>query len=1248
MADLVGSAGKATYATTATVTRTTTAHNTLVALVLHQSQSVTITDSAGNTWTKAADATDATGTAEQMVGVYYCLNPLATTSVTATCPATTAIEMDVAELTGTHTFRVSAKKVISGNAATGTPANAPVAAVAGDFVVGCMGYYTASSAHIDTVASGWTVLPPQTISSTAFSAAWATVASTATTGPSWTFTAATAPGEATAAFTPPSSAVAATGSAALALTASGSGQSPVTASASLTLAASGPAAARATGSAALALTAAGTAQTPSTGTASLTLAGAGAGVAPSAGAASLSLSAAGSASATGAPATASFTGGADAGAIFANPGRGFFQYTETHQRSDGTGYVPLAAADLAAARTTSQSVSNGGTTTGSFAGRSVVFRYFYMEAYKNGATIPQAYLDKITTDLAAIRAAGCRARLRFAYDDTYQGTGPWTSDPTPAQVRAHIDQIAPILNNYANVIDSVDAGFIGTYGEWFYTSNFTTGTDPNVLSTQNVVDRNSVITELLNKLDPSIFVNLRYLGSRQAYLASASPVANAQYRLGHHNDAFTADDGNYGTYSTFSTQTIAQNRAYLAAFSALPVGGESATYNNPMSNWADAASAYGGASVELSTYHYSTLNPGYYPSVLTGWGQGNLDIASKNLGYRLRLASGSFDTNVSPNGTVNVSLDIANDGWSAPFRYRPLQVVFVNGSTVTVPQTITTDIRAFAPGTTTTVAATVTAPPSAGTWAVHLLLPDPATFLQSGTISTGEAHAGVYSIRLSNTTYDAVTGRNATGQSLTVSGATNTTGAAALALTASGSGQTPAAASAALALAGSGATGASSTAAASLTLTASGSGTAPATGTAALALTAAATTAVPASASAALALTASGAGRAPVAAAASLALTASGPTAAPAAGSASLAVAGSGAAGAPNSGAAALALTGSGVAGATAAGTASLALAGSGSTGPTASGSSPLALSASGTTATNSTGAGALALSGTATPSAPVAAAGTLTLSGAGSSTARSTASAALALTGAAAAGAATTAAGALALSASGSAFAVGVLSGTASLALTGSGAAVGKAAANAALALTASGSTSNPVAGTGSLTVTLSASAQAAVSPTTALALVGSGAVTGNANANAALSLTAAGVTFTPGAGAASLTLTGTGTSTAPATSSATLTLGATGQTSPLAAAAAIIALTGAGGASVNALTTALLTLTAAAIAQAQAAAQAQLNLGAAGTATPINAGTAVRNPVLTLTMPDTLLTIATADSTLTLTTAESGLTLT
>ena len=465
----------------------------------------------------------------------------------------------------------------------------------------------------------------------------------------------------------------------------------------------------------------------------------------------------------GGTATRSWTGAADSGAIFANPGRGFIQYTETHQQVNGTGYVPLVTADLKAARTASQALS-----TGNFAGRSVVFRYFYMEAYKSGVAIPQAYKDKVSADLDAIRQAGCRARIRFAYDDTYKAAAPWTSDPTPAQVIAHIDQLAPILNNYSNIIDSVDAGFIGTYGEWFYTGNFTTGTDPNTLTAQDVANRNAVITELLSVLDPSIFINLRYLGSRQAYLASASPVPNARYRLGHHNDAFTADDGNYGTYSTFSSQSVAGNRSYLSAMIQLPVGGESAVYNNPMSDWANVASAYGGASVELAAYHFSTLNPLYFPAVLTGWGQANLDIASMKLGYRLRLVSGSISDSVPAGGAVGVTLRIANDGWSAPFRYRPVQVVFVRGGTATALQTITDDIRQLADGgTTTTISGTVTAPPSAGTWAVHLLLPDPSSTLQSGSIGL-ETFPGVYSIRLSNLAYDAATGRNDTGQSISV------------------------------------------------------------------------------------------------------------------------------------------------------------------------------------------------------------------------------------------------------------------------------------------------------------------------------------------------------------------------------------------------------------------------------------------------------------------------------------------------
>ena len=44
-----------------------------------------------------------------------------------------------------------------------------------------------------------------------------------------------------------------------------------------------------------------------------------------------------------------------------------------------------------------------------------------------------------------------------------------------------------------------------------------------------------------------------------------------------HNDSFMAPSANYGTYTTFSALTEAQNRTYVAAMQSVPMGGESST-----------------------------------------------------------------------------------------------------------------------------------------------------------------------------------------------------------------------------------------------------------------------------------------------------------------------------------------------------------------------------------------------------------------------------------------------------------------------------------------------------------------------------------------------------------------------------------------------------------------------------------------------------------------------------------------------
>ncbi len=441
-------------------------------------------------------------------------------------------------------------------------------------------------------------------------------------------------------------------------------------------------------------------------------------------------------------------------AIIPNPEQGFFQYTETHYRSDNSGYTPLDASELQTARTGTTPINSL-----NFVGATVVFRYFFLEKYKNADTIEPAYLALLATDLAAVRTAGCKVIIRFAYDDQHQETGPWTSDATPERVVSHIQQLAPTLNAYADIVEAIQAGFVGTWGEWFYTSNFTTGLNPNTLTANNIANRNAVINALVTNLDPRIFVLIRYPGSRQAYLGTTNPNPGGDaIRLGYHNDAFLADNGNWGTYETFSNLTITQNRTYVASTLNVPIGGEGANYTSPMGDWANA-------STELATYHFNFLNRNYFPQMLAAWGQSNIDTASKQLGYRFRLISATIPGTVVAGDSMDIQIVLINDGWASSFRNRPVKIVFDNGTAVS-KSTLPIDMRTWVPGVQQTIDTTITAPATASSYSVYLEVVDPTISLQS---------TPAYSVQFANTgVWDAVHGRNSLNTTVTVNPSANT------------------------------------------------------------------------------------------------------------------------------------------------------------------------------------------------------------------------------------------------------------------------------------------------------------------------------------------------------------------------------------------------------------------------------------------------------------------------------------------
>ncbi|MEV6342677.1 DUF4832 domain-containing protein [Actinoplanes sp. NPDC051851] len=395
-------------------------------------------------------------------------------------------------------------------------------------------------------------------------------------------------------------------------------------------------------------------------------------------------------------------------AVIANPGRGFFTYTETHLTTEGTGWDALDAGTIA----------EGGHT--------LVYRIFYLEKYATADTITADDLALIRADFATARAAGVKLVVRFAYTSTDSADAP------VARVLKHIAQLGPILTANADIVTALQAGLVGRWGEWYYTDNFT-ATDQS--------DRKKVLAALLAATPSSMWIQVRTPAIKRDLVAAA-----AQSRVGIHDDCFLAGTDDYGTFPESADFT------WMAAQSAsMLVGGETCDPSD-RSGWSNA-------SKEMAAYHWTYLNPSFNTEVLDSWGTAGLTEASRRLGYRLRLTTAILPTRAKPGAKVTLRLTLTNDGYAAPTANRPVRVILTAaGRTRTV--TIPADVRTWTPGKKVSLAVTFKAPATKGGYTLQLALPDPSSTLASKP---------AYAIQLANKgTWNAVTGRNNLGATLTV------------------------------------------------------------------------------------------------------------------------------------------------------------------------------------------------------------------------------------------------------------------------------------------------------------------------------------------------------------------------------------------------------------------------------------------------------------------------------------------------
>ena len=464
---------------------------------------------------------------------------------------------------------------------------------------------------------------------------------------------------------------------------------------------------------------------------------------------------------------------------FANPERGFYLHTET--RASAPSGLP---ANLANFRVNGRSDPNNTYTTK----LSLVLRVFYLDSFIN-ATISTNFLNAIQADFDFLRAQGFKAVVRFAY--TQDTTRPF-NEPTKARILEHIGQLAPLLRRNRDVVAVVQQGFIGAWGEGYYTDVFSTA--GQAFTAQNWTNRAEVLDALLTATPKERMVQVRVPQQKQKHLygvtaptssaaipPSAAHNGTAAARIAFHNDCFLADNSDLGTFNDYDGATSAQDILNLRNYAALEtryaaMGGETCITNPPDD---DCASAGGRADSDLARFHYSYLNLGYNANVNDDWvAQSCIEAIKRRLGYRLQLVSCSTRGEARPGQTFPFTLELQNVGYAAPFNSRGLELVLrheTSGQRFFAELSRDFDLRFCLPGSNHIFAAELELPPGvpAGRYELLLHAPDPEPSLY-GQVP--------YSIRFANAlvqgtsvaVWEGTTGYHRSGHWLAVSGtATN-------------------------------------------------------------------------------------------------------------------------------------------------------------------------------------------------------------------------------------------------------------------------------------------------------------------------------------------------------------------------------------------------------------------------------------------------------------------------------------------
>ena len=403
-------------------------------------------------------------------------------------------------------------------------------------------------------------------------------------------------------------------------------------------------------------------------------------------------------------------------AAIVNPERGLYATHEIHSDKE----TPLGVGEVKSRRTT---------------GHSLLLLEFYLTDYI-GSNLSAKYVKNIQANLDALREGGVKAIVRFAYT---QDENAAEKDAEVETVLKHVAQLKPTLQKYEDVIFVLQAGFVGVWGEWYYTSHF--GFSPK--SANDYKPRKQLTDALLDALPASRQIELRTptfkmkmynLALKDTITAVTAHDGSIVSRLAGHNDCFGADKNDRGTFDDDNARQF-----WMADTRYTIMGGETCA----VSDYCLCPQTI----KDLEDYHWTYLHDGYNQEVLSRWkSDGCFNEIEQNLGYRFVLQDVHYEA-VEAGKPCKVTIRFNNNGYAAPMNPREAWLVWKGSDGKIVRSLLGYDPRTWHSGYNSVVSFFT---PSTDKGKLYLELSDP--------LLPGRAD---YSIALANTgVFEAKTGYN--------------------------------------------------------------------------------------------------------------------------------------------------------------------------------------------------------------------------------------------------------------------------------------------------------------------------------------------------------------------------------------------------------------------------------------------------------------------------------------------------------